>query len=73
MRIGGMGQSVIIRPQNTFCLALDRIRDERNDDEQEQVAGRYWSDLKPEQLPPCRAESGGFMSDREWAAYCDIP
>src|SRR5680860_1052403 len=52
--------------QNSYCLALDRIRLERNDEEQEKVAGRHWADLDPQQLPPCRAESGGFMNEREW-------
>lgn len=59
--------------QNSFCLALDRIREERNDEEQEKVAGRYWADLKPEHLPPCRAESGGFMSEREWVRVLRHP
>lgn len=59
--------------QNSFCLALDRIREERNDEEQEKVAGRAWSDLKLEQLPPCRAESGGFMNDREWVRVLRHP
>lgn len=58
--------------QNSFCLALDRIREECNDEEQEKVAGRYWADLKPDQLPPCRAESGGFMSDHEWVRVLTV-
>lgn len=45
--------TVCNRPsQNSFCLALDRICEEHNDEEQKKVAGRYWAELEPDQLLP---------------------
>src|SRR2546427_4899337 len=51
---------------NAFCVELDRIRLERDDAAQDSVAGKAFADLKPSQLPACKAESGGFMNDRAW-------
>jgi len=63
---------------NAFCLDLDRIREGRDDAAEDALAGKHFADLKPEQLPPCIAESGAFMSPREWHRvlqhpYQDIP
>jgi hypothetical protein len=54
--------------RNSFCVALDRIREERNDDIEDAQAlrERSWAKLQPDQLPPCIAESGGFMNKHEW-------
>lgn len=52
--------------QNSFCIALDRIRAERNDENEEAIAGKPWSEIPPEQLPPCKAESSAFMNNAEW-------
>ena len=51
---------------NSFCTALDRIRDERDDATEDALAGTSWNTLLPEQHPPCRAESGAFMNRAEW-------
>lgn len=51
---------------NCFCTALDRIREERNDEAEDAAAGRPWSSLRPSDQPPCRAESGAFMNADEW-------
>jgi ATP-dependent exoDNAse (exonuclease V) alpha subunit len=51
---------------NAFCVDLDRIREERSDAAEDAIAGIAFADLKPEQLPPCRAEGGAFMNEREW-------
>jgi len=63
---------------NSFCVALDRIREERDDATENTIAGRSWGTLKPEQLPPCKAESGAFMNPEEWVRafehpYANIP
>ena len=63
---------------NAFCVDLDRIRAERNDALEERIAGKWFAELKPEQLPPCKAEGGAFMNSREWVRefvhpYQDIP
>ena len=51
---------------NAFCVDLDRIRAERNDALEDQIAGKWFAELKPEQLPPCKGENGAFMNSREW-------
>lgn len=51
---------------NSFCVALDRIREERIDEREEAIAGKLWNLLSPEELPPCKAESGAFMNSEEW-------
>ncbi|NGP75146.1 AAA family ATPase [Balneolaceae bacterium YR4-1] len=44
---------------NSYCLQLPRIYENKKDDE---PANAEWKDLEPEQLPPCKAEGGAFMS-----------
>jgi hypothetical protein len=51
---------------NSFCTALDRIREERDDAREDALAERPWSGLRPDELPPCQAESGALMSPEEW-------
>lgn len=51
---------------NSFCLDLKRIRQERVDEVEIELAGKSFADIKPEAQPPCRAESAAFMSER----YC---
>lgn len=59
--------------RNSFCVALDRIRKERNEATEELVAGQAWNELKPDQMPICIAESGGFMCAHEWVRRFDHP
>jgi hypothetical protein len=59
--------AVCDRPgENSFCIALDRIRSERDDGAEEARAGTDWAELAADEIPPCRAEAGAFMSPREW-------
>jgi hypothetical protein len=58
---------------NSFCVALDRIREERDEAAEERSAGQSWSDLKAVDLPPCHKESAGFMSPTEWVRRFDHP
>jgi hypothetical protein len=58
---------------NSFCTSLDRIREERDDPQEDLLAGRPWSGLKIDDLPPCRAESGAFMSPDEWTRRFEHP
>ncbi|CAJ6802811.1 AAA ATPase [Burkholderia pseudomallei] len=62
---------------NSFCTSLDRIREERDDRREDALAGMRWSTLSPDDLPPCKAESGAFMTKEEWTRrfvhpYADI-
>jgi hypothetical protein len=66
--------AVCSRPEeNSFCLALDRIRGERNDQAEEALAGTSWADLSDSELPPCKAEAGAFMSPGEWTRVIKHP
>jgi ATP-dependent exoDNAse (exonuclease V) alpha subunit len=59
---------------NAFCVDLDRIRKERNDAAEDRIAGKAFADLDPTtQLPPCKAEAGAFMNEREWWREVDHP
>ena len=51
---------------NAFCVDLDRIRAERDDAAEDRLAGKAFGDIEPAKLPPCRAEAGVFMNEREW-------
>ena len=58
---------------NPYCVALERIRAERLDEKEDGLAARHWADLTQTQLPPCIAESGGFMSGRAWTRQFNHP
>jgi ATP-dependent exoDNAse (exonuclease V) alpha subunit len=52
--------------RNAFCVDLDRIREERNDEAEDRAAGKALADLAPAELPACKVEGGAFMNEREW-------
>ncbi|MCD2514723.1 AAA family ATPase [Massilia sp. G4R7] len=52
---------------NSFCTALDRIREERDDAREDALKGKRWSTLELDELPACKAESGAFMNEAEWS------
>lgn len=58
---------------NSFCVALDRIREEKDDSALDALAGIRWDELTQEQLPPCKAESGGFMNETTWVRRFEHP
>ena len=47
---------------NSSCLRLGRIAEGRDDVAEIRLAGRPWTDLAHDQLPPCASERAGFMS-----------
>ena len=62
---------------NPYCVALERVREERDDAYEDGVAGLPFEQLG-DRLPPCALESGAFMSPRQWRRrfvhpYRDIP
>lgn len=62
----GWNGSICANPsQNSFCATLDRIRAGKSDEE-DKLAGLPFDKLTQDQLPPCKAESGFFMSPRPW-------
>jgi hypothetical protein len=59
--------------KNSFCLALNRVRAERKDKEESDRRGRFWHELTHEEMPPCIAESAGFMNEAEWRRRFEHP
>jgi ATP-dependent exoDNAse (exonuclease V) alpha subunit len=51
---------------NAFCLDLDRIRAERDEAAEDRLQDKPFWELKEGQFPPCQADSGAFMNEREW-------
>src|SRR5690606_35697712 len=61
------------RPENnSFCTTLKRIRENKHDGELE-IPGFGWDELDPDDLPPCIAESAGFMNQRAWDRWVAHP
>jgi AAA domain/UvrD-like helicase C-terminal domain len=58
---------------NSFCVDLDRIRAERIDVTEQELAGKRLADLPPSQHPPCIAESGAFMNKIAWSREFNHP
>jgi hypothetical protein len=58
---------------NSYCAALDRIREEKNEVAEEQFKGRAWAELSPANLPVCSKESSGFMNVRAWRREFEHP
>jgi hypothetical protein len=52
---------------------LDRIHEERDDAYEQSISETLFADLDPDDLPPCRAESGAFMSPLEWTRTIEHP
>ena len=48
------------------AVALDRIRSSKVPENEVPIAGKEFSILEPRELPPCKAESGAFMAEKEW-------
>ncbi len=51
---------------NAACLALDRIRDEKDDDAEERHGGKLLSEIDPDEWPICVSERGTFMAPFEF-------
>ena len=48
--------------KNSWCMVLNRIREEREDATEDGVAGRAWAELTEEQLPACLSERGAALN-----------
>jgi hypothetical protein len=58
---------------NASCLAIDRIRLERRDEHEDALAETPFGRIAPADLPPCKAETGAFMSEETWTRIIDHP
>jgi hypothetical protein len=61
--------------ENPYCSALPNIRKDREKlgSSEDAYAGQSFDALKPEELPPCKRESGFFMSPHAWMREFDHP
>lgn len=51
---------------NMSCLILRRIREQRDDELESKLAGKPWSEIDENKLPPCVSERCSFMSPQEF-------
>ena len=51
--------------ENLACLILPRIRENRDDEQEERIAGKSWQELRDSELPPCVSERANFMAPYE--------
>ncbi|MRD47435.1 AAA family ATPase [Caenimonas koreensis DSM 17982] len=58
---------------NSYCLDLERIRSSRQDGQEVKFSGKLFADLGPDDLPPCKAESGAFMNREQWVRTVEHP
>ena len=58
---------------NSYCLDLKRIRSSRQDEKEVKFKGKLFSDISPEDLPPCKAEAGAFMNAQQWVRTVEHP
>ena len=59
----GWAGTVCNRPAaNTACRVLPRISESKDDAAEECIAGKSFSELSPDQLPPCISERANFMA-----------
>ena len=59
--------------ENAFCLNLPRIYQEKDNNTEDSLANKHWSELQDSQLPPCKAEGGSFMSSRKYSRVFNHP
>ncbi len=66
--------TVCKRPrENTSCLVLKNIGENKDDVREAACAGCKWSDLPEDKLPACAAERGSFMAPFEWTHLAEHP
>ena len=59
----GWNGAVCNKPaSNAACRVLPRIAESKNDVAEASIAGKSFSDLTPDRLPPCVAERANFMA-----------
>ena len=59
---GWDGRVCVAPEQNSACLKLPRIAENKDEASEAEVAGRHFKELQPRQVPPCLAERVAFMS-----------
>ncbi len=64
--------------QNTFCMQLKRIAEDKDANKENSVACKEWGKLNQQEMPVCIAEAGGFMNANKYKrvfthVYSKIP
>jgi len=59
--------------RNAYCLAIERVRKDRNDAVEDALAGRPLAELTNKQHPPCILESTPFMNVGSWSRTFEHP
>jgi len=59
--------------ENASCLVLKRIRENRNDTLESQLAGKSWAEIEEEKIPPCTSERANFMASRDFTRIVSHP
>lgn len=52
--------------QNTYCNQLPKIAQSKDVSKETAMKGKDWSEIPPDHLPPCKAESGTFMNRKAY-------
>lgn len=52
--------------QNTYCNQLPKIALGKDVSKEIAMKGKDWSEIPPDQLPPCKAESATFMNEKAY-------
>ena len=55
---------------NSACLKLPRIAENKDETSEARVAGRSFKELQPQQVPPCLTERAAFMSPHSFVRGC---
>lgn len=53
--------------KNSWCMVLKRIREERQDIAEDEVAGRTWTELNEAELPACLTERGAALNAKAYS------
>ena len=53
--------------KNSWCMVLNRIREERKDAAEDKVAGRAWTELSEAELPACLTERGAALNAKAYS------
>ena len=73
MTIGGKARSAWSQRRTRSASPLRECGKSGNDTVEEGLAGRLWHTLEPTNMPPCIAESAGFMNETEWRRRFEHP
>lgn len=51
---------------NPFCMMLKNICDSKDCKKEDELASKTWNELSEYELPACKGENGGFMTNESY-------